>query len=156
MNRCRKRECITTPHSTNHQSITGGKPVSSGTDGPTKNAISLTPFYQMLFVCGQRKRVKMITKARYQQVLEDECFTNPYLNNSQSTTYCKPVSSGTDTPAKNAIHFYSMLQVWGQQKRGRKSRCGKPECITSPYSNNNQIVILCLLVLMVPQKMQYY
>ena len=40
-----KIECISTPYSYHSQSSTDGKPVSSGSDAPTKNAISLTPFY---------------------------------------------------------------------------------------------------------------
>ena len=38
INRCKNIECITTPYSKNSQSITDGKPVSSGTDAPAKNA----------------------------------------------------------------------------------------------------------------------
>ena len=79
----------------NSQRIADGKHVSSGTDAPTKNAISLMP---LLWVLGQRKGGKTITKAkrRLNVLLHTQTIV-------QSITDSKLVSSVTDAPTKNTI-----------------------------------------------------
>ena len=78
------------------------KPVSSGTDAPTKNAISLTPFYYIVWVLGQRKSGSSgLPNLHMNGCRKSECITTPYSTDHQSITGGKPVTSGTDGPTKN-------------------------------------------------------
>ena len=58
MYRCWKIECNITPYSYNSQSFADCKPVSSGADGPTKNAISLTLFIRCCLFVGSERESK--------------------------------------------------------------------------------------------------
>ena len=80
----RKVECISTPYSYRSQSITDGKPVSSGP--------------------RQRKRGRSgLLKLDINRCRKIKCITTPYSKNSQSIRDGKPMCSSADGQTTNAI-----------------------------------------------------